>query len=163
VRVAAARLVGAENGAWPIVMHVLSCERATVFWGRVAWMHRQLEQLIARAPRTELAARTLGETFALVAALRARSRQTQLDVAGGHFNPAESSVDKVLMATAEQSLFDAAAALDGAAIGFGDDAADLALRKDYLMSRVATVYGGTAEIQRNIVAERLLGMPRPRP
>jgi alkylation response protein AidB-like acyl-CoA dehydrogenase len=31
------------------------------------------------------------------------------------------------------------------------------------MSRVATVYGGTAEIQRNIVAERLLGMPRPRP
>jgi alkylation response protein AidB-like acyl-CoA dehydrogenase len=163
VRVPASRLVGIENGAWPVVMHVLACERATVFWARVAWMHRQLEQLLARSTRSEAAARTLGECFALIAALRARSYRTQHAVAGGRFDPAESSIDKILMATAEQALFDAAAALDGPAIAFGDSVMDLTLRHDYVMSRVATVYGGTSEIQRNIVAERLLGMPRPRP
>jgi alkylation response protein AidB-like acyl-CoA dehydrogenase len=34
------------------------------------------------------------------------------------------------------------------------------LQTDFLSSRATTIYGGTAQIQRNIVAERLLGMPR---
>jgi alkylation response protein AidB-like acyl-CoA dehydrogenase len=162
VRVPTSRLVGPENGAWPIVMNVLACERATVFWGRVAWMHRWLERVIKRAPHGETTAKAVGEAFALIAALRARSLATQHAVAEGRFNAIESSIDKVLMATAEQTLFDVAAAMDGPAIALGDSDDDLALRKEYVMSRVASVYGGTAEIQRNIIAERLLGMPRPR-
>lgn len=160
VRVPADRLVGAENKAWPIVMQVLACERATVFWGRVAWMQYQLTALASRVPQGLLSAKAIGECYQLIMSLRARSRATQYSVASGQFDPAASSVDKVLMATAEQSLFDTAAELLGEAVNFGDRPADRRLRKDVLFSRVASVYGGTAEIQRNIIAQRLLGMPR---
>ena len=64
------------------------------------------------------------------------------------------------MATAEQSLFDVAAELAGDVVVFGESPADVRLRKNYVMSRVASVYGGAAEIQRNIIAERVLGLPR---
>lgn len=160
VVVPADRLVGPLDGGWPIVMHVLSCERSTVFWGRVAWMQHELQSLVRRVEVNETSARLIGEAYRNIMSLRARSRQTQFANANGHFNAVESSIDKVLMATAEQTLFDAAAELTGDAIAFGESAADSKLRKNYVMSRVASVYGGAAEIQRNIIAERLLGLPR---
>jgi alkylation response protein AidB-like acyl-CoA dehydrogenase len=160
VRVPASRLIGPVDGAWPIVMNVLSCERATVFWGRVAWMLERLSALVADAPPTESVAKAIGECFQLVSALRARSRATQHAVAEGRFNAIESSIDKVLMASAEQALFDTAALILGDDIAFGADPVSEHVRKDYMMSRVATIYGGTAEIQRNIIAERLVGLPR---
>jgi len=160
VRVPANRLVGAENKAWPIVMNVLACERATVFWGRVAWMQHRLTALVNMVPQDVLSAKAIGECYQLIMSLRARSRATQYAVASGTFDAAASSIDKVLMATAEQTLFDTAAELLGEAVTFGDEPTDRRLRRDVLFSRVATVYGGTAEIQRNIISQRLLGMPR---
>jgi alkylation response protein AidB-like acyl-CoA dehydrogenase len=160
VRVPANRLVGAENKAWPIVMNVLACERATVFWGRVAWMQHRLAALVNMVPQDVLSAKAIGECYQLIMSLRARSRATQYAVASGTFDAAASSIDKVLMATAEQTLFDTAAELLGEAVTFGDEPTDRRLRRDVLFYRVATVYGGTAEIQRNIISQRLLGMPR---
>ena len=40
----------------------------------------------------------------------------------------------------------------------GDDAASDRWRREFLYSRAATIYGGTAEIQRNIIARRLLDL-----
>jgi alkylation response protein AidB-like acyl-CoA dehydrogenase len=159
VRVPSNRLVGAENKAWPIVMNVLACERSTVFWGRVAWMQHRLTALANTVPQDILSAKAIGECYQLIMSLRARSRATQYAVASGEFDAAASSIDKVLMATAEQALFDTAAELLGEAVIFGDEPTDRRLRRDVLFSRVATVYGGTAEIQRNIISQRLLGMP----
>ena len=70
----------------------------------------------------------------------------------------ETSVDKILLATVEQAVFDLA--LDGLAddVLLGDDAASERWRSEYLYSRAATIYGGSAEIQRNIVARRLLDL-----
>ena len=42
----------------------------------------------------------------------------------------------------------------------GDDDAGRTWRTDYFYSRAASIYGGTSEIQRNIVAEHLLGLPK---
>ena len=44
----------------------------------------------------------------------------------------------------------------------GDDEASIALREEWYFSRVASIYGGAAEIQRDIVAEHLLGLPKGR-
>jgi alkylation response protein AidB-like acyl-CoA dehydrogenase len=40
----------------------------------------------------------------------------------------------------------------------GDDAMSERWRSEFMYSRAATIYGGTAEVQRNIIARRLLGL-----
>ena len=64
----------------------------------------------------------------------------------------------MLLATAEQAVFDLA--VDGLAdaVLFGDDPASSAGGREFLYSRAATIYGGSAEIQRNIIARRLLDL-----
>ncbi|MCK9905331.1 acyl-CoA dehydrogenase, partial [Frankia sp. Cpl3] len=72
---------------------------------------------------------------------------------GAHLGP-ETSIDKVLLATAEQRLFDTARDLLPGTL----ELTDPRWRSEYLYSRAATIYGGTAEIQRNIIARRLLNL-----
>ena len=67
---------------------------------------------------------------------------------------------EILMAAAEQGLFDGAVEIVPETLLAGDDATARTWRTDYFYSRAATIYGGTSEIQRNIVAEHLLGLPR---
>ena len=71
---------------------------------------------------------------------------------------AETSIDKILIASAEQTLFDTARDLLCGAIEFDDSPDAEAWRSEFLYSRAATIYGGTAEIQRGIVARRLLDL-----
>jgi alkylation response protein AidB-like acyl-CoA dehydrogenase len=63
-------------------------------------------------------------------------------------------VDKILLQSAEQQLYDTARDLLPGAV----ELAESPWRAEYLYSRAATIYGGTAEIQRNIIARRLLGL-----
>jgi alkylation response protein AidB-like acyl-CoA dehydrogenase len=62
----------------------------------------------------------------------------------------------VLLATAEQQLYDTARDLLPGAV----ELTETPWRSEYLYSRAATIYGGTAEIQRNIIARRLLSLGR---
>ena len=62
------------------------------------------------------------------------------------------------MATAEQQLFDAARELLPGLVELDDSPDGERWRSEYLYSRAATIYGGSAEIQRNIVARRLLDL-----
>jgi len=62
----------------------------------------------------------------------------------------------VLLANGEQQLFDTARDMLPGAVEFDDEE----WRTEYLYSRAATIYGGTAEIQRNIIARRLLDLGR---
>ena len=71
---------------------------------------------------------------------------------------AETSVDKVMLATAEQSVFDLAAEGLAESVLLGDDTSSQQWRAEYLYSRAATIYGGTAEVQRNVIARRLLDL-----
>ena len=91
-------------------------------------------------------------------AFRARSRATQHRLAAGGEIGAETSIDKVLLATAEQALFDLAAEALPGEITARDDVMSERWRSEFLYSRAASIYGGTAEIQRNIIARRLLDL-----
>jgi alkylation response protein AidB-like acyl-CoA dehydrogenase len=62
----------------------------------------------------------------------------------------------MLVATAEQATYDAVRRLLRGAIETGDGAVSEKWRSEYLYSRAATIYGGTTEVQRNIIAKRLL-------
>jgi len=60
------------------------------------------------------------------------------------------------VATAEQAVFDLVVDGLGPDVVLADDPAGDRWRREFLYSRAATIYGGTAEIQRNIIARRLL-------
>ena len=100
----------------------------------------------------------VGEAFVQLHALRARSRATQHRLAGGATLGAETSIDKVLVATVEQTTYDAVRRLLPGVVEFDDSVAGELWRSEYLYSRAATIYGGTAEVQRNIIARRLLDL-----
>ena len=67
----------------------------------------------------------------------------------------DGSVDKLLMTSTEQTVGHAALAIGGAAEAGGDDT----WLKAYLYSRAQSVMGGTSQIQRNLIASRILGLP----
>jgi alkylation response protein AidB-like acyl-CoA dehydrogenase len=158
VAVPADRMLGELNGGWAVAMSILPYERSSCFWQRIAYLYARLQRLVDVAPDDDRAAEVVGNAFLQLHALRARSRATQHRLAGGGTLGAETSVDKVLVATAEQTTYEAARRLLGGAVEMDDGAAGETWRGEYLYSRAATIYGGTLEVQRNIIARRLLDL-----
>ena len=152
------RVLGEVDQGWAIAMDLLPYERSTALWHRAAYLQRRLQQLVAAAPAGALDPSAVGQATELLWAFRARSRATQRRLAAGETLGPETSVDKVLVATAEQAVFDLVADGLGAEVATGDDPASQRWRAEYLYSRAATIYGGSAEIQRNIIARRLLDL-----
>ena len=152
------RTLGEEGQGWAVAMDLLPYERSTALWHRAAFLHRRLERLLLAAPPGALDPAAVGEVAQLLYALRARSRNTQRRLAWGEHLGAETSIDKVLVATAEQAVFDLVADGLSTDILIGDDPTSERWRREFLYSRAATIYGGTGEIQRNIIARRLLDL-----
>jgi alkylation response protein AidB-like acyl-CoA dehydrogenase len=150
VAVPAHRMLGKPGDGWRLAMDLLPFERSTCFWQRIAYLYSRFDRLIAEATETDDA--ELGTAFLALHTLRCRSRDTQYRLDGGTRLGADTSIDKVLLATAEQRLYDTARDLLPGAIELDQSP----WRTEYLYSRAATIYGGTAEIQRNIIARRLL-------
>jgi alkylation response protein AidB-like acyl-CoA dehydrogenase len=152
------RTLGHEGQGWAVAMDLLPYERSTALWHRAAYLYARLQSLLHAAPPDSLDPVAVGEVAQLVFALRARSRATQHRVAAGEHLGPETSIDKVLVATAEQAVFDLVADGLGPDVAMGDDPTSARWRRELLYSRAATIYGGTAEIQRNIIARRLLDL-----
>ncbi len=158
VFVPAERILGQVDGGWAVAMNLLPYERSTALWHRATYLQRRLEQLVSLAPADALDPAALGEAIEQVWTLRARSRATQRRLAAGETLGAETSIDKVLLGTAEQTVFDLAAEGLGEWVAVNDDPESGRWRAEFLYSRAATIYGGSAEIQRNIIARRLLDL-----
>jgi alkylation response protein AidB-like acyl-CoA dehydrogenase len=152
------RVLGEVDQGWSIAMDLLPYERSTALWHRAAYLQRRLEQLVALAPPGSLDPVAVGEAVQVLWAFRARSRATQRRLAAGETLSAETSVDKVLVAAAEQTVFNLVGEGLGAQVALGDDPVSQRWRAEFLYSRAATIYGGSAEIQRNIIARRLLDL-----
>src|SRR5438552_3915933 len=139
-------------------MDLLPYERSTSLWHRAAYLHQRLQRLLDDAPPDSLDAADVGEVAQLLYAFRARSRATQHRLALGERLGPETSTDKVLLATTEQAVFDLVADGLAADVTIGDDPASERWRTEFLYSRAATIYGGSAEVQRNIIARQLLDL-----
>ncbi|WAL96159.1 acyl-CoA dehydrogenase family protein [Streptomyces sp. Je 1-369] len=164
VRVPVANRVGEENDGWRVTMVTLSYERGTAFVGEVVACRRVLGEL-AREARGNgrwgdpALRRRLGRLSAEFAALW---RLTQWNVSEaqrtGGVPGVGGSVFKLSYSHARQELYDAAAEVLGA--GALDLAHEWTL--DRLSSLSYTIAAGTSQIQENIVAERILGLPKGR-
>lgn len=155
VVVGADRMLGKPGDGWQLAMDLLPYERSTCFWQRIAYLYSRFDALIEDVKRQGSGVDTdLGEAYLALHTLRCRSRATQLRLAEGHRLGADTSIDKVLLAGAEQRLYDTVRDLQPGLIELDDNE----WRSEFLYSRAATIYGGTAEVQRNIIARRLLDL-----
>jgi alkylation response protein AidB-like acyl-CoA dehydrogenase len=152
------RTLGAIDGGWAIAMDLLPYERSTSLWHKGAYLRQRLAQLLASPAAASLDAGALGAVVQQAFAFHARSRGTQYRMARGERLGPETSIDKLLLATTEQAVYDLAEDALAADIALNDDAESARWRAGFLYSRAATIYGGSAEIQRNIIARRLLDL-----
>jgi alkylation response protein AidB-like acyl-CoA dehydrogenase len=161
-RVPASRLVGSEGQGWAVAMYLLQFERAMYAWlsGTVALRRlRELRDLVAGRRLPDGSARRFAECYADLVSLRARSAETVHRLAAGETVGPEASVDKVLLATVETGLHDLARELLGAGFVLGGDLSD-EWRADWWYSRASTIMGGSSEVQRTILADHVLGLPK---
>ena len=155
------RVVGEVNGGWGVAMYLLQWERGMYGWMRQAVLHARLADLLRAVPdpSPEDADRVV-EAWVRVSALRSSTARTVQRLAVGENLGPEVSVDKVVLATAEQSVLECERRMLPVDFALGDEVADEVFRGDWFFSRMASIYGGAIEIQRTLVAERVLGLPR---
>jgi alkylation response protein AidB-like acyl-CoA dehydrogenase len=173
VVVSRANLLGELGDGWKIAMHTLGHERGTAALPRQVKLRTWLDRAVRVASERTVDGAALIEDPGVQAALaralvgvevlRHHAYRTVGEfLNGGAVGPDSSSV-KLLMAEAEQRL--AATALDvlGPTLEHADAEAvdeNAFWHETYLYSRAATIYGGTEQIQRNIIADRVLGLPQ---
>jgi alkylation response protein AidB-like acyl-CoA dehydrogenase len=155
VEVDASRMLGKPGDGWRLAMDLLPYERSTCFWQRIAYLYSRFDALVEDVKRVGQAVDAdMGDVYLALHTLRCRSRATQHRLAAGHKLGPDTSIDKVLLASAEQLLYDTVRDLLPGVIELDETE----WRTEYLYSRAATIYGGTAEVQRNIIARRLLDL-----
>ena len=151
------RILGGVGGGWAVAMHLLPFERSSCFWQRIAYLYVRMNWLAERVPEgDDRAAEALGNAWIALHSLRARSRKTQQRLGAGETIGAETSVDKLVVAQGEYAVYDAVRRLLPGVVELDDGPTGEAWRAEFLYSRASSVYGGSAEVQRNIVARRLL-------
>jgi alkylation response protein AidB-like acyl-CoA dehydrogenase len=168
-----ANLLGALGEGWKIAMHTLGHERGTAALPRQVklrtWLDRAVRVAAERtvdgerlidSPGTQAA---LARAFVGVEVLRHHAYRTVGEfLNGGAVGPDSSSV-KLLMAEAEQRLAATVLEVVGPTLEHADPEAvdeNGFWDETYLYSRAASVYGGTQQIQRSIIADRVLALPQ---
>lgn len=155
VAIPASRMLGRPGDGWRLAMDLLPFERSACFWQRIAYLYSRFDDLITEASEIGVPDESaLGGAYLALHTLRCRSRGTAHRMRDGARLGPDTSIDKVLLATAEQRLYDTVRDLLPGRL----ELEDTPWRSEYLYSRAATIYGGTAEIQRNIIARRLLDL-----
>jgi alkylation response protein AidB-like acyl-CoA dehydrogenase len=172
VRVPRAHVVGEVDRGWDVVVGTLSVERSTS--AQHARLEVEVERLIALAKRTPYRGRpasrdprlrrVLAELAAGVRVLRMTSYRNAARLEQTGRPGPEGSILKLAWSELDQRVKDTALEILGFA-GLVPGGDPLAVEDGYwahelLWSRASTIYAGTSEIQRNIIAQRALGLPR---
>lgn len=156
--VPANRVIGELGQGWAVAMYMLQWERGAWGWLQQGRFHKRLQQALESSPAESRHAASIGRAYALMAALRLHTRDTVNRLAREEALGPEVSIDKLMLIDAETATWDAIREHIGPRFDFDEDLHWL--RSEYMFSRAAPIYGGSQEIQRSLVAQRVLGMPR---
>ncbi len=159
-RVPVANMIGEPGEGWNLAMTVVSHEREPGELGYVARYRKLVKELTVKVRHDPAAylpeqVRDLGWAIVEADMLRHHVARRLSDRLNGMSHGPEGSVDKLLMTSTEQAVGHAALAIGGA----GHDGGDQTWLNVYLYSRAQSVMGGTSQIQRNLIARRILGLP----
>ncbi|WP_174184900.1 acyl-CoA dehydrogenase family protein [Nocardia barduliensis] len=163
-RTAADLVVGEPGDGWRIAMGTLTFERGISTLGQQIRFARELADIEALARRIgaaddPLIADRIDRAWVGLRVLRAHAMRT-MEGAGVDDGAGQASVAKLLWANWHRGLGELAMAVLGArGLVAGEDDLD-EWQRLYLFTRADTIYGGSNEVQRNIIAERVLGLPR---
>jgi alkylation response protein AidB-like acyl-CoA dehydrogenase len=160
-------LVGELNGGWTITQGSLAHERAGLWVESVARFEQTIEALVELSRRTgketdPVIRRKIASQYELAASLRALGYKGFASFAQGSSAP-EHSYMKMATSEAGKSAFELGMEIAGPLATVTD--AQLTVENNryshgFFMSFANTIAGGSSEIQRNIIAQRILGLPR---
>jgi 3-oxochol-4-en-24-oyl-CoA dehydrogenase len=155
-----ADVVGDVNKGWLVARATLGNERISIGGGSAAPTGFDADELVALIdadPDGARYVRRAGEVIAVGHTLRLLNlRRVSRAIAGTEPGP-EGNVTKLLVAEHSQHLTELGMDLVGTAGVTGETQK---LTRAYLGNRAMTIAGGTSEITRNTIAERILGLPR---
>lgn len=165
-RTPAENVVGAVGGGWAVAMGLLAFERGVSTLGQQMAFQAEFDAIVAAAKangsagdpliRQRIAQGYIGLKIMRYSALRT------LSAGEGHTLSREGFTHKIYWASWRRALGELAMDVLGPAgeIAEGPEYVFPVLPNLFLSSRADTIYGGTNQIQRNIIAERGLGLPR---
>ncbi len=163
-------LVGALDQGWAVANTTLAHERGTAFPFKEQVVHEvYLDDLYALALERGLlddveVSDSLAQSFVELRVLRLHNWRTMSRLARGEEPGPESSWVKLAWTDMTQSMSTRALDLCGDASplwrGAYDVPEDGRWQRQWLWSKAASIAGGTSEVQRNIISERILGLPR---
>ncbi len=168
VVIPAANLVGPENGGWQVAQATLSAERGMTMLELAERLAcAGLRRLVAESPRGDpVVADRLAQFEIEITGLRGMCRQLVCDLDAGSAGPAAASIVKLCYSELLQRLTDFGAEIGGMPahtvltkpLSSGWESGSWVL--DFIGSWEWTIPGGSSEIQRTIIGERGLGLPR---
>jgi alkylation response protein AidB-like acyl-CoA dehydrogenase len=168
-RVPVAQVLGEINNGWTTAITALMNERANLGTGVQVLFRRNLNALIARsrtidrngrpASADPVVRQKLAQAYLELEILRLNTNRALTTLAKSRVPGAEGSIQKIYWSEMNQRMQQTAQEILGP---YGQllDFDDGAWQYGYLRSRGNTIEAGTSEIQRNIVAERVLGLPK---
>lgn len=172
VEVPAAHLVGEPGMGWQIAMGILAHERGPVwtftFQRKIRRSFERVVQLARQGSPTaavhdENVRQKLAQSFIEVEILKYIGYRSLTRLLRTGHPGVESSLEKIAGSETDNRLQDVAMQVLGSYgnLYYDDLAADGAdVARDYLYAKSETIMGGTSEIQRNLIAQRILGLPR---
>ena len=174
-------VVGAAGDGWKVAMAALSVERGTLLMPQQLGFEREAEEVLrlARGAGGLGAADAAGlgaagaaglshrlvDAWIAVRLMRVTALRTIGELVAGRTPGAQAATSKLYASVQHQRLLELATELLAEeATVTGEGYALEPLQRAFLLSRAETIYGGSSQIQRNIIGERVLGLPKePRP
>ena len=173
VKVPVANLVGELNKGWMVAITTLMHERGSLSLTIIVVLEQRLQALIELSRRSTLNGKPvledpqvrqrLAHLYTDVKTFKLNTMRQMSSISQGHLPGPEGSLLKLQWSELNQRLVELAFELEGPFSSLAPDSVDAPFegrwQYEYLRARGNTIEAGTSEVQRNIVAERVLGLP----
>jgi alkylation response protein AidB-like acyl-CoA dehydrogenase len=158
-------VVGEVNGGWKVAMGTLAFERGASTLGQQLSFENELTGIVELAKKRGIAEdpmirQQLADAWIALRIMRFNALRSMSALEGGEITPL-TSIHKLYWATFHRGLGELAMTVLGpdAEIADGSPYDLTSLQRMFLYARADTIYGGSNQIQRNVIGERALGLP----